>query len=83
MSYFNIKEKEARNHNCKPVQDSRSGELSGSGVERKQAFQSFDANLQFNMETNGIVHTQSQMVEIDYDGNDDDDDNKSDDGDGE
>ena len=45
MSYFHIKEKEARNHNSKPVQDSRSGELSGSGVERKQAFQSFDANL--------------------------------------
>ena len=82
MSYFHIKEKEARNHNSKPVQDSRSGELSGSGVERKQAFQSFDANLQFNMETNGIVHTQLQMVVIDYDGNDDDD-NKSGDGDGE
>ena len=83
MSYFGIKENEARNHNSKPVQDSGSGELSGSGVESKQAFQSFDANLLFNMETNGIVHTQSQMVEIDYDGNDDDDDNKSDDGDGE
>ena len=81
MSYFSIKEEEAKNHNCKPVQDSRSGELSGPGVERKQAFQSFDANLEFNMETNGIVHTQSQMVVIDYDGNDDD--NKSDDGDGE
>ena len=56
MSYFSIKENEARNHNSKPVQDSRSGELSGPGVERKQAFQSFDANLEFNMETNGIVH---------------------------
>ena len=56
MSYFLIKEKEGRNHNCKPVQDSRSGELSGPGVERKQAFQSFDANLEFNMETNDIVH---------------------------
>ena len=80
MSYFLIKEKEGRNHNCKPVQDSRSGELSWPGVERKQAFQSFDANLKFNMETNGIVHV-CMMVVIDYDDNDDD--NKSDDGDGE
>ena len=79
MSYFLIKEKEGRNHNCKPVQDSRSGELSGPGVERKQAFQSFHANLEFNMETNGIVHR--QMVVIDY--VDDDDDKKSDDDDGE